>query len=92
MVRAEPEVARELFEQAGESAIDRTRLFYLHHLGSDPGHLDSLDATGALMKWAKDRRGFPYSKYRAQAWEFIVEIVDAALWLGWLFPSGVYCS
>jgi hypothetical protein len=38
------------------------------------------------MKWANDRRGFQYSQYRAQLWEFVVEIVDAALCLGWLFP------
>jgi hypothetical protein len=28
---------------------------------------------------------FEVSDYRSQLWEFIVEIVDAALWLGWLF-------
>jgi len=27
------------------------------------------------------------SQYDAQHWEFVVEVVDAALWLGWLFPS-----
>ena len=50
-------------------------------------HADHLDATAALMRWAKRRRGFEYSAYRAQLWEFVVEIVDAALWLGWLFPQ-----
>jgi hypothetical protein len=40
------------------------------------------------MKWANQRRGFQHSQYRAQRWEFVVEIVDAALWLGWLFPGG----
>src|SRR5262249_45828065 len=85
MLQAELEVGRELFHEAGESAVERTRMFYYHCFGSGPGHLDSLDATAALMKWTKQRRGFPYSKYRAQAWEFIVEIVDAALWLGWVF-------
>jgi len=33
------------------------------------------------------QRGFDYSTYRAQLWEFVVEVVDAALWLGWLFPQ-----
>ena len=51
-----------------------------------PAHVDSLDATAALMKWANWRRGFQFSQYRAQLWEFVVEIADAALWLGWLFP------
>jgi hypothetical protein len=87
MLQTEPEVGRGLFHEAGEVAVERTRMFYRHCLGSGPGHLDSLDATAALMKWAKERRGFPNSKNRAEAWEFIVEIVDAALWLGWLFPN-----
>jgi len=42
------------------------------------------------MNWANQRRGFQHSQYRAQRWEFVVEIVDAALWLGWLFPSSVW--
>jgi len=75
------------FHEAGEKALDRTRAFYHQHLGSNPANLDSLDATAALMKWAKQRRGFDFSQYRAQLWEFVVEIADAALWLGWLFPS-----
>jgi hypothetical protein len=87
-LEAEPEVCAGLFHEAGEKALDRTRAFYHQHLGSNPADLDSLDATGALMKWAKRRRGFEYSQYRAQLWEFVVEIADAALWLGWLYPSG----
>jgi hypothetical protein len=45
-----------------------------------------LEVTAAFMKWANQRRGFQFSQYRAQRWEFVVEIGDAALWLGWLFP------
>jgi hypothetical protein len=87
MQEAEPQVCEELFDKAGEKALDRTRVFYHQHLGSDPAYVDSLDATAALMRWANQRRGFQYSQFRAQTWELIVEIVDAALWLGWLFPS-----
>ena len=45
------------------------------------------------MRWAKPRCGFEVLRYRAQAWEFAVDIVDAALWLGWLFlqPSDSRC-
>ncbi len=86
MLDAESEVCENLFHEAGETALDRTRNFYYRHLGSDPAYVDSLDATAALVKWAKQRRGFEYSQYRAQLWEFVVEIADAALWLGWLFP------
>ena len=87
MLDAEREVCDELFREAGEEALDRTRTFYHQHLGSNPADLDSLDATAALIKWAKQRRRFEYSQYRAQLWEFVVEIADAALWLGWLFPA-----
>jgi hypothetical protein len=87
MLDAEPEVCQQLFHEAGEKAVERTRMFYRQHLGSDPADVDSLDATAALMQWARRRRGFEFSQYRAQLWEFVVEIADAALWLGWLFPS-----
>jgi hypothetical protein len=87
MLDAESEVSQRLLHEAGEKALDRTRTFYHQHLGSNPADLDSVDATAALIKWAKQRRGFEFSQYRAQLWEFVVEIVDAALWLGWLFPS-----
>ena len=87
MLKVEPKVCEELFQEAGEKALDRTGNFYHQHLGADPAYVDSLDATAALTKWAKQRRGFEFSQYRAQLWEFVVEIADAALWLGWLFPS-----
>lgn len=87
MLKAEPGICEELFDEAGDKALDRTRMFYQKHLGAEPARVDSIDATAALMKWAKHRRGFEFSQYRAQLWEFVVEIADAALWLGWLFPT-----
>ena len=86
ILEAEPQICEDLFHEAGENALDRTRTFYLQHLGTHPAQVGSLDATAALMKWANERRGFQYSRYRAERWEYVVEIVDAALWLGWLFP------
>jgi hypothetical protein len=86
MLRAEPETCEDLFHEVGKDALARTRRFYHEHLSLDPANVGSLDATVALMKWANQRRGFQYSQYRGQRWEFIVEIADAALWLGWLFP------
>jgi len=103
MLGSQPEVCQELFHEAGEKALDRTRSFYHQHLRSGPflvdphdlrslpAEIDSLDATAALIKWAKQRRGFEYSQYRAQLWESVVEIVHAALWLGWLFPVDQRC-
>ena len=62
MLEAEPKVCEELFAEAGEPAVDRTRMFYHQHLGSHPAEIDSLDATAALMRWANERRGFQYSR------------------------------
>src|SRR4029077_6688687 len=58
ILESEPEACEELFYEAGEEALDRTRRFYHEHLGLDPAHVDSLDATIGLMKWANQRRGF----------------------------------
>src|SRR5207253_2883017 len=55
MLEAEPEACEDLFHEAGEKALDRTRTFYQEHLGSTPSSLDSLDATVALMRWANHR-------------------------------------
>jgi hypothetical protein len=88
MLYAQPDTCEDLFHEVGENALERTRIFYRQHLGSDPASVDSMDAADSLIRWAKVRRGFPYSQYRAQLWEFVVEIADAGLWLGWLFPSG----
>jgi hypothetical protein len=87
MLHGEPKVCEELFHEAGQTALDRTRMFYRQHLGSHPAEVDSLDATAALMTWANEQRGFQYSRYRAERWEYVVEIADAALWLGWLFQN-----
>src|SRR5207248_7299325 len=45
LLKTEPDVCQELFHEAGEKALDRTRAFFYQHLGSDPAHVDSLDAT-----------------------------------------------
>jgi hypothetical protein len=86
-LKTEPQMCAVMFEAAGKDAMERTRTFYRSELGAHPGELDSLDVTAALIRWAKRRRGFEISRYRAELWEFVVEVVDAALWLGWLFPS-----
>ena len=75
-----------MFEAAGFQALGSARQFFRTAIDPQPQKVDDLDATAALTRWAKRRRGFEYSSYRAQLWEFVVEIVDAALWLGWVFP------
>lgn len=76
-----------LLDEAGEDSLVRMQQFFQRHLGQNPEQLDALDCTAALMRWAKNRRGFELSEYRAQLWEFTMEIVDASLWVGWLFPA-----
>src|SRR5262249_59728181 len=78
MSRAEAKVCEQLFHEAGDQALDRTRRFYHQQFGSKPHDVDSLAVTAVLIKWANERRGFQYSQYRAQRWEFVAEIVDAA--------------
>jgi hypothetical protein len=82
----EPEKCGAMFEASAEPALEAVRELFRTEVGPQPEEVDDLDATAQLVRWAKRRRGFEYSSYRAQLWEFVVEIVDAALWLGWLFP------
>ena len=86
LLREEPETCAAMFEASGAETIEAVRDLFRTEIGLTPGNADDLDATAALMRWAKRQRGFEFSDYRAQLWEFVVEIVDAALWLGWLFP------
>lgn len=83
----EPDTCAAMFEACGTEAIEAVRRLFRTEISVRPQQTDHLDATAALMRWAKRRRGFESSDYRAQLWEFVVEIVDAALWLGWLFPQ-----
>jgi hypothetical protein len=80
----EPEKCGAMFEASAEPALEAVRELFRTEVGPQPEEVDDLDATAQLVRWAKRRRGFEYSSYRAQLWEFVVEIVDAALWLGWL--------
>jgi hypothetical protein len=86
LLQKEPEQCNAMFAESGEQTIRAVQELFRTEIGLRPEQADDLDATAALMRWAKRRRGFEYSSYRAQRWEFVVEIVDAALWLGWLFP------
>ena len=82
----EPETCAAMFEASGAETIEAVRKLFRSEIGLTPSNAEHLDAAIALIRWAKRRRGFEVSDYRAQLWEFVVEIVDAALWLGWLFP------
>lgn len=87
LLQTEPHVCAAMFECCGKEALERTRAFFRSELGDRPERVDALEATATLVRWGKRRRGYELSRYRAELWEFIVEMVDAALWLGWLFPA-----
>jgi len=82
----EPETCAAMFEASGAETIEAVRKLFRSEIGLTPSNTEHLDAAIALIRWAKRRRGFEFSDYRARLWDFVVEIVDAALWLGWLFP------
>lgn len=86
LLQEAPETCAQMFEACGKEALEGTRALYRRELGEHPAAVDDLDAAAGLMRWAKRQRGFEYSRYRAEHWEGVVEVVDAALWLGWLFP------
>ncbi|MFZ3376483.1 MAG: hypothetical protein WA183_13105 [Chthoniobacterales bacterium] len=85
-LRAEPQVCAAMFDTYGRGALEDVRAFYRKELGERPDRFDDLDAVAALMTWARRKRGYEFSRYRAEIWEFVVETANAALWLGWLFP------
>jgi hypothetical protein len=82
-LRTEPQVCSAMFDTYGNDGLEGVRAFYRKQLGERPYEFDDLDAAAALIRWAKHPRG---SRYRAEVWEFVVHTVNAALWLGWLFP------
>jgi hypothetical protein len=77
-----------LLVEVGTAAIEKCRSFVEEWIGKDNVEKDSIDVTLSLLTWANRTRGFEVSLYRAQVWECIVQVVDAALWIGWLYPRG----
>lgn len=75
-----------LLNEVGDPAVERCRTFF-KGFGKEMLTSDSIDVTIALMEWANRMRGFSESSCRAELWEFVVHVVDAALWLGFLFPT-----
>lgn len=85
MLQTELQVISAMLEEEGEEPVEGARQVFRRLLGAQPGQSNDLEVTDALMAWAK-RRGFDGEKNPAHLWELVVEVVDAALWLGWLFP------
>lgn len=85
MVQTEPQLTAAMLEEEGEEPVERVRQLFRRLLGAQPSQSNDLDVTNVLMAWAK-HRGFDGAKNPDHLWELVVEVVDAALWLGWLFP------
>ena len=83
--QTDPDLCAALFHELGKD-MDANLGFYREELGERPEEIDDVDAIAGLMGWARRRRGYEFARYRAEIWEFVVETVDAALWLGWLYP------
>jgi len=84
LLQDDPQICTAMFQQV-EQGLENTREFFRPELGSNPTAVDDKHATEALVGWA-GRRGFELSGGPVRIWGAILEIVDAALWLGWLFP------
>ncbi len=76
-----------LSERGGEGAVDGMLHAFTSWFGrSNPATCDDFEATKVLLTWARALRGFDVSGCRGEAWEFLVVVVDMALWQGWMFP------
>lgn len=85
ILHVEPQTCDAMFEEDTEESIQSVRELFLRELGAQPSEVSDADVTAALVQWAK-RREVGMAENRTQVWELIIDVVDAALWLGWIFP------
>ena len=85
----EPQRFRALIEESGQDEVTRIRTLFAREVGQNVARRDVLDTTIALIEWGHRRRGHDRSRTRGEVWEFILEVVDAALWLRWVFPNPI---
>jgi hypothetical protein len=85
LLERDPETVNAMFKESTEESIESARVLLRRELGPDPADVDDASAAEALMEWA-NHRGLESSENRVGLWQLVVEVVDAALWVGWLFP------
>jgi len=83
LLERDPETVNAMFKECTEKSIESARALLRQELGPNPADVDDASAE-ALMEWAN--RGLASSENRVGLWQLVVEVVDAALWVGWLFP------
>jgi hypothetical protein len=81
----DPETVNAMFKESTEESIESARALLRRELGPNPADVDDASVAEALMEWA-NHRGSESSENRVRLWQLVVEVVDAALWVGWLFP------
>jgi len=84
LLERDPETVNAMFKESTEESVESARVLLRQELGPDPADVDDASAAKALMEWAN--RGLESSENRVGLWQLVVEVVDAALWVGWLFP------
>jgi hypothetical protein len=81
----DPETVNAMFKASAEESIESARVLLRRELGPDPADVDDASAAEALTEWA-NHRGLESSENGVGLWQLVVKVVDAALWVGWLFP------
>jgi hypothetical protein len=85
LLERDPETVNAMFKASAEESIESARVLLRRELGPDPADVDDTSAAEALIEWA-NHRGLESSENGVELWQLVVEVVDAALWVGWLFP------
>lgn len=89
MRKQSPERFAQLIEESGPDEVARIRSLYDEDIVRDIARLDAIDTARALIKWGHSERGHDRSRTRGEVWEFMLKMVDAALWISWVFPNPI---
>jgi hypothetical protein len=83
LLERDPETVNTMFKESSQASIESARVLLQRELGPDPAEIDDASAADLLTEWAD---GLQSSENGTELWKLAVDVVDAALWIGWLFP------
>ena len=89
MRKQSPERFAQLIEESGPDEVARIRSLYDEDIVRDIARLDAIDTARALIKWGHSERGHDRSRTRGEVWDFMLKMVDAAVWISWVFPNPI---